>query len=431
LNTPKSSLKTNEVTNEQFMQGSPNHTMNFLADKYRWLERDLLNLGTVIFNTEKYVKLGKNVKAVSIPLSPETMNSVALDQLKYELEDLILNVLVENVEVKFTTDNRAYRWKQNRYDPPVRDAVCLFSGGVDSYSGILNASKHYSTIAGVSVIHGDQSWGSNIIDNLTKKIQSHYNIPFYKLYAPKMMSRGYSQLRGFLYALYGGIYLNMTKASTLLITEVGPTMYQPRFSPHDSITMTTHPFVLNKVKRIFDLLFRREVKIVIPYENMTKAEVVAASPFPEGFPHTHSCISLRFGKSDGTCFGCTVRRLGFLVAGREDTIYTHDPIGNKTGNVDNLITLMRFSYDFLTDYKHMLASSVENIENYKKKDLFKRHAIDTFSGLYVYKNEIGDLNPNLDTIYNAAIKKLTVEKIEKRIKKVRNTTFKPNFNKII
>lgn len=431
MNTLKKSSNPNEVSQDQLLQGSPNQSMNFIRDKFRWLERDLLNIGNVIFNIEKYVKLGKKVETVIIPLSPETMINCALDELKFELEDLVLNVLVEKIDIRFKADERAYRWKRNRYDPPVSDAVCLFSGGVDSYSGILNSAKHYEKIAGVSVIHGDQSWGSNIIENVSRKIQSEYDIPIYKLFAPKMMSRGYSQLRGFLYSLYGGIYVSMLKAKKLLITEVGPTMYQPRFSPYDSVTMTTHPFVLKKVKRIFDLLFRREIQIVLPYENMTKAEVIAASPLPEGFPSTHSCISLRFGRSDGTCFGCTVRRLGFLVAGVEDTNYTHDPIGISRDNADNLITLMRFSYDILTDYEHMLPSSKENIEIYKKKDLFKRYAIDTFAGIYVYQSKFGTLNQNLETIYEAALGYLTEQKIKQRIKKVRAPTFKPNFEKTV
>jgi hypothetical protein len=164
---------------------------------------------------------------------------------------------------------------------------------------------------------------------------------------------------------------------------------------------------------------------------MTKAEVVAASPQREGFPLTHSCISLRFGRNEGSCFGCIVRRLGFLVAGVEDSPYTTNPIGNPRANADNLASLLRFSYDVLADYPHLLASSRENIDEFSKRDLFRRFAIDTFSALHVYRSEIGPLNPNLNSIYHVGVKRLTVQRLEKRIAKVRRPTFRPNFSKTV
>jgi 7-cyano-7-deazaguanine synthase in queuosine biosynthesis len=425
------SKEETESIQEELLYTSPNPAMNFLKDRGRWLERDLLKVGTAMFNLEAALKLGKRIEKVVIPLSQETIRRTDLGALQYELEDLVLNVLVEGVKVEFVRDTKSYRWQARRYDPEPSDSVCLFSGGVDSYSGLLNWVEHYKTAVGVSVVHGDQAWGVNIVNRVTNKIRSRYDIRFYMLYAPRMMSRGYSQLRGFLYCLYGGIYVSLLKAQRLLVTEVGPTMYQPRFSPYDTVTMTTHPFVLKKVKRVLSLLLQRDIQMVIPYENMTKSEVVAVSPLPEGFPLTHSCISLRFGRNEGTCFGCTVRRLGFLVAGRDDVRYTGDPIGCRGANTDNLLSLMRFSYDVLADYQHMLASSVENIEDFGKRDLFNRFALDTFAGLYVYRNEVGPLNPHLNSIYEAAIDRLAVSRLEKRIAKVRRPTFRPNFSKTV
>jgi 7-cyano-7-deazaguanine synthase in queuosine biosynthesis len=410
-------------------RNSPNRAMRFLKDRSRWLERDLLNIGTGVFNLEAAIKTGKRPDRLIIPLSHESLVRVDAERLKSELEDLILNVLVESVEVVFKPELRGRHRDTGFREPPSASAVCLFSGGVDSYAGILSARREFGDVVGVSVIHGDQPWGSHIVDRVVNRIKLDYQLPFHKLFAPPMMSRGYSQLRGFLYCLYGGIYLSLTKSDTLLITEVGPTMYQPRFSPFDSVTMTTHPFVLKKVKRVLNLVLCRTARLVTPFENMTKSEVVVASELPDGLPLTHSCISLRFGRNEGSCYGCIVRRLGFIVAGREDAPYSTDPLGNQMANADNLASLLRFSFDVLTDYPHMLSSSREIIENYNKRDLFKRFALDTFAALMTYRDEVGKLNPDLKPIFDAGIEHLGEAKLSKRVTKVRRRTFHPNFSK--
>jgi len=92
-----------------------------------------------------------------------------------------------------------------------------------------------------------------------------------------MGSMGYSQLRGFLYILFAGAYANLCKADKILVTECGPTMYQPLFSPYDSITYTTHPYVLKAAKDVLDLLLDSKPKIIIPFEDLTKAEVISNS----------------------------------------------------------------------------------------------------------------------------------------------------------
>jgi 7-cyano-7-deazaguanine synthase in queuosine biosynthesis len=428
---PSSNLKKENSLTAVLLKKSTNPAMNFLKDKNLWLERDILTVANVVFNLEKLIKLGQTPSKVTIPLSYETRSVIDLARLKTELEDLILNVLIEDIEIEFSRDTHQYRGNYKKTVFEHQDTVCLFSGGVDSYAGLLSWNEKFGSVAGVTVIHGDQPWGSNIIDGITGELSTRYNFSFYKLYAPTMMSRGYSQLRGFLYSLYAGIYLNLLNAQTLLISEIGPTMYQPKLSPYDSVTMTTHPFVLDKVKKILRIMLSREFKIAIPFENMTKSEVAAVSPFKEGIPSTHSCISLRFGKSDGTCFGCTIRRLGLLVAGVEDTTYTKDPLGDVNANPDNLLMLMRFSYDILKDYKHMIDSSVDNIENFGKKDLFVRYALDTFAGLYIYQQEVGKLNPKISSLYNEALEEISIQRLQKRITKVRRPTFKPNFSKYV
>jgi len=406
--------------------------MRFLNSKDAWLEKDIFNLASIVFNIETLVKMGKKIYDVKIPISRETDTGRDLKKVADLLNELFIYVLIEDIEIEF--DIQDMRKNRRNRLPQFEDCenVCLFSGGVDSLSGLLNSKKYYNEIYGVYTAHGDLSWGTHIVNNLIKKIKEvEEDINCSTLYAPEMGSRGYSQLRGFLYALFGSVYVSLLNSKNLIIAECGPTMYQPRFSPYDTITMTTHPFVMKKAKEIIDILLKRKINLVIPYENMTKSEVIMAAPYKEFFKDSHSCISLRFGKNEGTCYGCVIRKLGFLVADVEDTIYTHDPIGNRKHDADNLSSLLSFSEDILFNYKNMPDYSKNNIENYNKKDLFKRFAIDNFAALYEYKNKIGELNPYIEPIYNNALQKLGEEKLIKRIEKVRKKTFKPNFNKFV
>lgn len=412
----------------QYVSGNP--SLSYLKRREYWLERDLFTLGSLVFNIETAVKRGFRLGRVRIPLSRESLVRIDKAALEREIEDLLVGVLLDDISINITSAPVPFSRGAEPPSLPNAAAVCLFSGGVDSYAGFLAASGEFGGLTASAVIHGDQPWGAHIVDRVVAHLRRATAVDLNKLYAPKMTATGYSQLRGFLYCLFGAATMQLVHADTLLVTEVGPTMYQPRFSPFDSVTMTTHPFVLSKVNRVLGILCGRQVKILLPFENMTKAEVVATSGDPAGLPLTHSCISLRFGRSEGSCYGCVVRRLGFLVAGVQDTPYDTDPIrrgGN--GRPDNLLSLARFSLDLLTDYGHMLASSKENIEMFGKRDLFRRFALDTFAALKVYRDEVGPTHRALDRLYDAAVARVPEERLDRRIDKVRRRTFRPNFAK--
>jgi len=409
---------------------SSNPILNFLKKKNTLLEFDILNLASIVFNIEKASKIGKKIDYIEIPISAHTDTGRDFDRISELLHDLFLYVLIQDIEINFKIVymKKKRRGYANSFEKC--DNVCLFSGGVDSLSGILNSKIHFKNVHGVSVVHGDQTWGSYIVKNLISEISNFEKIQNHMLIGPPMGRFGYSQLRGFLYALYGAIYVSLLDAENLVIAECGPTMYQPQFSSYDSVTMTTHPYVLKTAKEIIEILLKRKINIILPFENMTKAEVIMASPHKELFKHSHSCITLQFGKNEGTCYGCIIRRLGFLTADIEDAIYSYDPIG-KNHNVDHLSSVLRFSYDVLFDYNNMASHSKDIIVNYKKRDLFKRFALDNFAALYKYKKRYGKLNPRIQQIYDDAFEQMNEDKLIRRIEKVRRETFKPNFKKVV
>ena len=412
-------------------QISPNPNNRFLNSRNTWLEKDIVSIASIVFNIETAVKMGYNFSEVKIEVSGETDTGRDLDKIEDMLNDLLKYVLYKDIKIKFDIKNMKPNRRGLFSQTKQCDNVCLFSGGVDSLSGILYCRKELDDVHGVFSAHGDLPRSINIVNNLSEKISKKENIPIHTLYAPKMHSLGYSQLRGFLYTLFGSVHVSLLDSKNLIISECGPTMYQPRFSPYDTVTMTTHPFVLQTANEIINILLKRKIKIILPFENMTKSEVIAASPYYDFFKHSHSCISTRTGVNGGTCYGCITRRLGFLVAGVEDSSYGKNPINNYNQNADQLLSLLRFSYDILFDYANVPDFSKDIISIYGKKDLFKRFALDNFVALFEYGNKYHKLNPRLKELYKSTMEKLSKEKIKKRMEKVRDRTIKPNFNKFV
>lgn len=422
-------MKTKEI-NEILNYISPNSEMRFLNDRYLIKYKDIIVISSMIFNLETVYRMGGKIENIIIPLSEETYSTCDIKKIRTKLKELLSFVLYADIDIKFSITRDAEKFKRDKDIQFEKiENICLFSGGIDSYSGILKSKEQYPSLMGVFVAHGDQSKGVAIVKDLQKKILSKKDIQVRTLYAPPMKRYGYSQLRGFLYCMYGSVYVGLCKSDNLLITECGPTMYQTRFSPFDSVTMTTHPYVLGKTKSIIEELLGRKINMITPYENLTKSEVFAISPNDAFFNKTHSCISLSTGKNCGHCYGCIVRRLGAIVAGKEDSEYNSNPLTKDLKKADNFISLLRFSYDILMDYEHMNFTSKENIFIYKKQRLFKRFALDNFIAIYILLKQGVSIHPAAKSFFDEVLEKLGKERFEQRIKEVRSGRYIPNFDK--
>jgi 7-cyano-7-deazaguanine synthase in queuosine biosynthesis len=335
-----------------------------------------------VFEIERAFRYGCRVRKATLPLYAATAFRYHLKALQKLLHDLIVFVLAE--DLSFTLKNTKLvspTPKKPRHFEPTRN-VCLFSGGVDSYSGILLAQEKFKNVVGVFAAHSDQARMIHIVRGIERKVLAKARIELHELRVPSVGARGYAQLRGFLYIVGAGAWMDLLKADRLLVTECGPTMYQPKFSPFDSITMTTHPRVIRFAGDVLRILLQREIEIVTPFEDLTKAEVIAISPDQWGLRYTHSCISQRFGRHDGTCYGCVIRRLAAIAAGVEDVRYDKNPIVDKHAKAGNLMSLLAYSYDLLVDYRQMDTFEIEMIEAYSKQDLFRRFALDNFAAIH-------------------------------------------------
>src|SRR5271157_4074306 len=115
---------------------------NFLRYKQFGLERDLLRIAYSLFEAEKEIKKNKSIDKISIYISEETYERIDISKLRNVLRELVLIILLEDVKIQILAINDTTRRVKKDVSFPEKEAIILFSAGVDSYSGIKIAERH-------------------------------------------------------------------------------------------------------------------------------------------------------------------------------------------------------------------------------------------------------------------------------------------------
>ena len=400
------------------------------------LARDILRIAYNLFETEKRIKDGEKIAELDLKLSLVTYCTLIETNIEKDFEKIFRDILGKHIKVNiYASSNLKYKKLRKIIYNKKYENVCLFSGGVDSFIGLLESKEKYSDLVGVFVAHSDQAGVINIVNNLIDETVSYFNIPVKKVYAPairpKKNKQGYSQLRGLLYILCCGAFMSLSQSKNLIVTECGATMYQPKFGALDSTTHTTHPIILKTADKLLKLLLGDDFILTIPFEDMTKAEIIAFSKYNEYLPKTHSCISARFRNNCGTCYGCVIRRLGSILVGIKDSEYSKDILADEKIDDDNLIALLRFSYYFIREKERLKHYNLERISDYGKEDLFTRQSLDILSAFYLLNKSKYPLTGRLKKAYEVYVSGFSEDILIKRIKEVRTKKKKPSFNKIV
>jgi 7-cyano-7-deazaguanine synthase in queuosine biosynthesis len=401
------------------------------ADKEHELQFDTateinaISVGNSVFQLEQVIRK-RRIRKLVIPLYRPSGAAFDLARLSSLLHDLIVFTLIEDVEIDFRELRRAEQ--QSLWRPTRTENVCLFSGGVDSYAGLLLSRNALGSVEGAFCAHADQARIIHIVAALERKFIGPTGTTVTKIPVPSMGAHGYAQLRGFLYLLSAGALVHKLDANNIIVTEVGPTMYQPQFSPLDSITMTTHPFVVKTAKDVLSLLLGRKVRVTTPFEDLTKAEVVAICPAKRGLKYTHSCITQRFGTHDGTCYGCVIRRLATTAAGVADVKYNSNPIADPHANSGNLYSLLGFCSDILVRYREMEEFQTGPIQAYGKRNLFKRFALDNFSAILRLIQENKRVVKPVREMYDMVVQTIDELALEARLALLESAEFEPTWD---
>ena len=288
-------------------KGSSNKLMRFINSDAKALT--LYHIANSVFILESLIKHNKPFpKKVSINYFCELTNR-EIERLSYLLNTIINEVLLENIEFKFVKSE--FKKKKLKLTFDKLDTLCLYSGGVDSTIGIIKTKEKYNDILGVYVSHKDTGRITSIVRKLCDNLLKPKDIQVRKLIAPGM-GKEYSQTRGFLYVLYAGIISIFTTSNRLIISECGATMYQPKFSPLDTVTYTTNPYVLMTAKSIIQIILKKEFEIITPFEDFTKTELMSLLQDDTILSQTHSCITGRWGINCGKCYACITRMIGSI-----------------------------------------------------------------------------------------------------------------------
>ena len=381
---------------------------------------DLHSLGNSLFIADRYVEGKASLKQVEIPLRNGLSSDLAatLEELFTGLYGYSPLFIPGNYTPSLFWTESTSSWSD--------DYTCLFSCGMDSFSGILSASKSLS-VSGAFTLHSDFPTLKPRANRLSRMALSSQGIELKVIGAPRHSSMA-RKTRGVLYVLNAVLLGNRN----IIVPEIGPTMYQPPFTLLDEISVTTRPQILRCSKSIAEQVTGQNISIIKPNEKLTKAEVAISSPRSDLLRETCSCRSTMFANSAvphcGSCYACVVRRLGVEVSGIGDRRYQKD--GFTGEGADNTAHLTTFSLNFFSENRSLPCYVTEIIHKHGKEDLFRRFALDNLAGLLLLSE--GGLKHDLQKKLLLLVQKaLDLKELKERIAVVRNNPRKPDFENTV
>lgn len=208
--------------------------------------------------------------------------------------------------------------------------VALFSGGADSLAGAIDLLE---TTRGKVILASHQA------SNTARKTQRDLFQALLELYpervkhycfqcnlqgqrAPEETQRS----RSFLFSAIAYAISYAYGQETFHVFENGITsinLHRREDLLNARASRTTHPKVISGLSEFFSLMSGAPFKVLHPYLNLTKAEVLEriAKKHPHLLSSSVSCTRASFAKGDathcGTCFQCVDRRLASIGSGLE------------------------------------------------------------------------------------------------------------------
>lgn len=248
--------------------------------------------------------------------------------------------------VRFLTDDRvsstfASKERTERVQPYLpfdRGAKCfkaeeviLFSGGLDSFAGALDALNCRPGKV-ILVTHRSAPKAITRQVDLGKFLKKRFGGRVLHIHVRATRSRAVSsestqRSRSFLFSALGYVVARMAEADRISFYENGVVSHNLPVSPQVVGTMasrTTHPLSLRKLRTFFDLLGEPRIGIHNGFEWLTKTDILKKIHEIEGSKGIElsvSCTSLRSEAADlhhcGSCSQCFDRRFAVLAAGLE------------------------------------------------------------------------------------------------------------------
>lgn len=431
----------------RYLRNTPNESLvrvNFgdLEKFVSSLDEDLAYIAASLFNYEKFLKDEGHPPVDKISIGARVASKLGNAEVEGILHDVLSFCLKADAEIKIVQATASPLTPVKMRDE--FGCVSLFSGGLDSLSGIGAAKEKFGSAHGVFV-HHDGLGG--IVETVENKYLRASKMHVHNV-GTQTGPKGLQQMRGFLYMIFGGIAANIHNSRNIVISEVGHTMFQPELTALDEVTLTTHPILVRLAKDLLRQAYGQDYVFYEPFSNLTKSEAIALCPVKEAIPITNSCRTTRWAYSPvshcGQCYGCLVRRMSCLVAGVDDATYAADVLVNGIGDeiigrqhgstinvddFDNLYGLLRFARDILEGKLDDTATF--KIGAFSRQDLYRRFALDMMSALYILY-ESGGIGHNkwVQKFYQECVQDdiVTPDMAQGRIDEVRSMKHQPNFD---
>jgi len=111
-------------------------------------------------------------------------------------------------------------------------------------------------------------------------------------------------------------------------------------------------------------------------------------------------------------------------------VYRHDWSTDEK-NIDNVIQLVRFSFDYVANQDSMPWYALDSVKKNRKEDLFHRFALDNLAGLLLMKRQGEEIAPALEKLLTLALESISRDILEERISEVRDQTPQLDYDNVI
>lgn len=219
-----------------------------------------------------------------------------------------------------------------RPDGPLR--VCLFSGGLDSFAGVIAEAQEWpnDTFVLVSGSNNDRKYDRQrtlrkAAENALGNSMVHAKVDYQFHRDPGFGEREWTERsRGFLFLTLGAVTSLIVGTNILFVYENGIGALN---LPYDTTQFGTYksralnPITLLRMQRFATLLTGSQLQVINPFLFRTKSEIFAAGKLHrvgEFIPMSFSCDGFPMRVVPGVdqcghCSSCLLRRLSLEVAG--------------------------------------------------------------------------------------------------------------------
>jgi len=310
---------------------------DWLGHEIHSLVKDLLDIGVVVYMADLYTERKSNLER-NLNIIMPVRHPFVWSNAQKEIEKTVSFLGRDNFSIKFVK-RKEKADKIGKFNVKSGNkCVCLFSGGLDTFSGAVWALEnkldpvfvsHYSS----GLLSGKQKLLINKLGKVYGKPLEHLDMRVSKASGKKVKNHlpapfnsvMIQHLRSFLFLCLASAVALESKIKKIYILENGPVTLNPLFSEARVNTRTTHPHFLAGFGKLIKSVFEVDLVIESPFLYLTKGEVVKnlAKPKLDGLAaKTISCwnwsrVPLRAmqkgfkkfnGRHDGVCIPCIIRR---------------------------------------------------------------------------------------------------------------------------